>query len=102
MPEPITISLVALTVAAVSPLYMILQRHFSVKNENLESRKEIAGELLEACELWSSILEKTINEAVYNTPQKLDKVLRCILESAISRKEAWQSAKSSKTTFFCL
>ncbi len=64
MPELITISLVALTVAAVSPLYMILQRHFSVENENLESRKEIAGELLEACELWSSILERTFNEAV--------------------------------------
>ena len=62
MVEPITFA--ALVVAAVSPLYQILKRHYDLKNANLESRIEISRELKNACEQWSSLLELTFNQAI--------------------------------------
>jgi hypothetical protein len=62
MVEPI--ALAALFVAAVSPLYNILKRHYDLKNANLQSRVELARELKNACEQWSSLLENTFDRAV--------------------------------------
>jgi hypothetical protein len=54
----------ALLVAAVSPLYQILKRHYDVKNATLESRIKLARELKDACEQWSAMLEQTFDKAV--------------------------------------
>lgn len=62
MVEPITFA--ALVVAAVSPLYQILKRHYDVKTANLEWRLKLALELRDACEQWSSLLELTFDKAV--------------------------------------
>jgi hypothetical protein len=61
--EPI-LTFGALVVAAVSPLYQILKRHYDLKNATLESRVKLARELKDACEQWSSLLEQTFDNAV--------------------------------------
>ena len=62
MPDPITLG--ALLVAAVTPLYAILKRHFDVENANLASRIKLARELRDACDQWSVLLEQTFDRAI--------------------------------------
>jgi hypothetical protein len=62
MAEPITFA--ALVVAAISPLYQILKRHYDVKSADLEWRINLARELKDACEQWSSLLELTFDKSV--------------------------------------
>jgi hypothetical protein len=78
MAEPITFA--ALVVAAVSPLYQILKRHYDVKSANLEWRLKLALELKDACEQWSSLLEITFDKAVDLLNEKGPKGARSEIE----------------------
>jgi hypothetical protein len=82
MPEPLAFA--GLIVAAISPLYGILKRHYDVTNANLASRLQLARELKDACEQWSTALERTFDTAV----RLLDERGPIAARSEIERQQA--------------
>ena len=54
----------SLLIASIGPLYLILKRQYELKDVDLRERQRIARELMDACNLWSTLLERTFDNAV--------------------------------------
>ena len=78
MPDPVTFG--TLLVVAITPMYLILRRHFDVANDNLASRKRLAQELHDACVQWSDLLEHTFDTAVTQLAKEGASSARSVIE----------------------
>lgn len=58
------VSLGALLIGAVSPLCGMLSRQFDPAAADLESRKQLCRELMDACTAWSTLLAQNFNQAI--------------------------------------